>query len=69
MTLQRGDIVLIDWPFRDRTGAKVRPALVVPSDTCNQRLSDTLRVSITRSSARFVGSPTQVVVDVATPEG
>jgi mRNA-degrading endonuclease toxin of MazEF toxin-antitoxin module len=29
MSFSRGDIVLVDYPFSDRTGRKVRPALVV----------------------------------------
>jgi mRNA-degrading endonuclease toxin of MazEF toxin-antitoxin module len=27
--MKRGDVVIIDFPYSDRTGSKVRPALVV----------------------------------------
>jgi len=30
MNVQRGDVVLIDYPYAAGGGAKVRPALVVP---------------------------------------
>ncbi len=38
MSISRGDIVLVDYPFSDRTGSKVRPALVVYA----VRLKDTV---------------------------
>ena len=32
MKVKRGDVVIIDHPFSDATGSKVRPALVVQND-------------------------------------
>jgi mRNA interferase MazF len=52
MTVSRGDIVLVDYPFSDRTGSKVRPALMVQSDVLNRRIDDTILVSISRSTHR-----------------
>jgi mRNA interferase MazF len=43
--------------------------LVVQSDIYNQRLADTIVALITSSSQRFVGSPTQLVADITTPDG
>ncbi len=63
----RGDIVLVDYPFSDRTGSKVRPALVVQSDSLNNRIDDTILVAISRSTHR--ASKTQLFVDISTPEG
>ncbi len=31
-----GDVVLVDYPFTDRTGSKRRPALIVSSDELNK---------------------------------
>ncbi len=31
--MKRGDVVIIDFPYSDRTGGNVRPSLVVQSDT------------------------------------
>lgn len=27
--MTRGDVVLVDWPFSDRKGSKLRPAVIV----------------------------------------
>ena len=32
MNVRRGDIVLVDFPYSNHTGSKIRPALVVQSD-------------------------------------
>jgi mRNA interferase MazF len=55
---RRGDIVLADLPFTDRTGSKVRPAVVVQSDRNNQRLDDVILVLITRTTIRALTEPT-----------
>ncbi|HEV7226558.1 MAG TPA: type II toxin-antitoxin system PemK/MazF family toxin [Pirellulales bacterium] len=67
MTSSRGDVVLIDYPFSDRTGSKVRPALVVQADSLNGRIADTILAAISRSTHR--ASVTQLFVDISTPEG
>jgi mRNA interferase MazF len=67
MSFSRGDIVLVDYPFSDRTGSKVRPALVVQNDTLNSRITDTILVSISRSTHR--ASATQLFIDLGTPDG
>lgn len=46
MKVRRGDIVLVDYPYSDGTGSKVRPCLVVQSDHNNLRLDDTIVVTI-----------------------
>jgi len=51
MNVHRGDIVLVDFPYSDQTGRKVRPALVVQADIWNQRLDDTILALITRPQA------------------
>jgi mRNA interferase MazF len=67
MSFSRGDIVLVDYPFSDRTGSKVRPALVVQNDTLNARITDTILVSISRSTHRASG--TQLFIDLGTADG
>jgi mRNA interferase MazF len=69
MTVKRGEIVLVEWIYSDRTGSKVRPALVVQNDQDNQRLDDTILALITGSHRRVVGSPTQLFIDVGSPDG
>jgi mRNA interferase MazF len=67
MKVSRDDIVLVDYPFSDRTGSKVRPALVVQADNLNHRIDDTILASISRSTHR--GSATQLFIDLVTPDG
>ena len=69
MKIRRGDIVLVDFPYSDRTGYKVRPALVVQSDVWNKRLDDTILALITSSRHRRVGAPTQYFINISTAEG
>lgn len=67
MKVSRGEIVLVDYPFSDHTGSKVRPALVVQSNSLNHRIDDTILAAISRSTHR--ASATQVFVDISTPDG
>jgi mRNA interferase MazF len=66
--MKRGDIVLLDYPYTDGSGSKVRPVLIVQNDRDNQRLMNTIVALITKNVSR-VHEPTQFLVDVATPEG
>lgn len=68
MNIQRGDIVLLDYPYSSGGGTKVRPALVVQNDRDNHRLANTIIVQIT-SMTRRVLEPTQLLVEIATLEG
>src|SRR5947209_1655120 len=63
MSVQRGDVVRVDWPYSDRTGSKVRPAVVVQDDTYNQRIADTVLVLISKT-VRAPGA-TEVEIDPA----
>ncbi|MGA7495828.1 MAG: type II toxin-antitoxin system PemK/MazF family toxin [Isosphaeraceae bacterium] len=49
--MKRGDVVIIDFPYSDRTGSKVRPSLVVQSDTLNPIRDDSIRAIITSMSS------------------
>jgi mRNA interferase MazF len=69
MSFQRGDLVLATLPFTDLSGSKVRPALVVQCDRNNQRLDDVILAMITRTVHRATVEPTQLLIDLASPEG
>ena len=69
MKVRRGEVVIVDFPYSDQTGRKVRPALVVQSNVWNQRLDDTILALITSSRQRKVGATTQYFVDISTDEG
>jgi mRNA interferase MazF len=69
MNVQRGDVVMVDWLFSDRSGSKRRPALVVQANAYNIVLDDTILALITSSSRRRVGAATQLEIDIASPDG
>ena len=69
MIFQRGDIVLADLPFTDMSGVKRRPALVVQCDHNNQHLDDVILAMITRTTLHATVEPTQLLINLATPEG
>ena len=50
MKSQRGDVVLVNYPFASGVGTKIRPALVVQCDANNRRLDNTLIVQLDRKS-------------------
>lgn len=69
MTIHRGDIVLVHYPFTSGTGAKTRPALVVQSDKNNCRLNNTIVVQITSRIHLTHSEPTQLLIQLASPAG
>jgi mRNA interferase MazF len=63
MSVRRGDVVRVDWIYSDRTGSKVRPAVVVQDDALNTLIADTILALVSRT-ARAPGV-TEVEVDPA----
>src|SRR5262245_49616295 len=61
--MNRGEVVLVDWPFSDLTGAKLRPAVVVQADWLNSLLDDTIYVNIQGNRYGIPG--TEVEIDPA----
>ena|SRR5260370_39390970 len=61
--MSRGDVILVDWPFSDRTGSKLRPAVVVQADFLNGLIDDTVLVQITSTAHGIPG--TEVTLDPA----
>jgi hypothetical protein len=66
MNVQRGDVVLVDYPYAAGSGTKVRPVLVIQNDRDNQRLLNTIVAQITSVTRRAL-EPTQLLIDIATP--
>ena len=69
MPIKRGEIVLADLPFSDASGSKIRPALVVQCDHNNQRLQNVIVAVITKTIKNAIHEPTQLLIDLSTPEG
>ncbi len=68
MNVQRGDVVLVDYPYAAGGETKVRPVLVIQNDRDNQRLLNTIVAQITSVTRRAL-EPTQLLIEIATPKG
>lgn len=66
--MNRGDIVIVDFPFSDGSGSRIRPALIVQADDLNRTLNATVLAMITTSQSRNVGHPCQLVIDSQHPD-
>jgi mRNA interferase MazF len=65
MNIQRGDIILVDYPYTSSSEAKVRPVLVIQNDRDNQRLKNTIVAQITSQTQRSLEA-TQLLIKLAT---
>jgi|SRR6516162_11534774 mRNA interferase MazF len=65
--MNRGDVVLVDWPFSDLSGSKLRPAIVVQADFLNGLLDDTIYVKVQGHGYAIPG--TEVELDPANETG
>src|ERR1700733_764562 len=68
MSVIRGQIILTYVPYVGRPGGKIRPALIVQSDHNNLRLKETIIAAISTNTSR-AHVPSQLLIDVATPDG
>jgi mRNA interferase MazF len=68
MNYARGDIILADLPYTDRSGSKIRPALIIQNNRHNAKLDDVILAMITRTTSRS-SEPTQALIDLTTPSG
>jgi mRNA-degrading endonuclease toxin of MazEF toxin-antitoxin module len=66
--MNRGDVVIVPFPYQDGPGEKIRPAVVVQSDAENSRLANTILAMIT-GNLQDTGQPTTLLVDPSTPDG
>lgn len=69
MSVARGDVVILDFPQGPGQPPKRRPAVVVQSDHNNTRLTSSIFAMFTSNVRLAATEGTQVLVDVATPEG
>ena len=66
--MNRGDVILVDFPFSDGSGSKIRPALIVQNDRDNARLQNTVVAMITGNLAH-AAEATQVLADPSSSSG
>jgi mRNA interferase MazF len=67
--VSRGDVVLLDFPFSDATGSKVRPAVVVQNNAHTRRMTSTIVVLITKTIRRARREPTHFLIHADSPAG
>ena len=69
MKVEQGQIVFLNFPFSDGSGAKVRPALVLQSNRENQRLASTV-VAMISSNLNLVGRDAgHILIDPQSDDG
>lgn len=66
--MNRGDVVIVEFPYADGQRGKNRPSLVVQNNRDNQRLTNTV-VAMISGDIRHAGEPTQVFVDPSAQAG
>jgi len=66
--MNRGDVLLVNYPLVAGTGGSRRPALVIQSNVYNQLIENTLVAQITTNLLR-TSDPAHLLIEIATPEG
>ena len=69
MLAVRGDVVMVDFPFGEGKGSKLRLAVVIQRDTDNRRLGTIIVAMITKQTALVGREPRHVLIDIATEAG
>jgi mRNA interferase MazF len=69
MNVRRAEVLMIEFPFHEGSGSKLRPAVVLQSDQDNARLGTTVVAMITKNTRLAVREPRHVLIDIATPDG
>ena len=68
-SIRRGDVVIAGIDQGPNLPVKRRPVVVVQSDHNNARLSSAIVAMITSNTRLAQAEPTQVLIDLATPDG
>jgi mRNA-degrading endonuclease toxin of MazEF toxin-antitoxin module len=58
--MNRADVVLVDWPYSDLTGSKLRPAVVVQADSLSGLIDDTVHVMVTGTRHGIPGTEVEL---------
>ncbi len=69
MQADRGDVVMVDFPFGEGSGSKLRPAVVIQCDADNRRLGTLIVAMITKKTALVGREPRHILIDVSTEAG
>ncbi len=67
--MNRGEVALVDWPFSDLSGSKLRPAVVVQADFLNGLIDDTIYVKVQGQAYGIPGTEVELDPAVETLSG
>ena len=67
--MNRGDVVLLDWPYSDLSGSKLRPAIVVQAEFLNGLIDDTIYVKVQSNAYGIPGTEVELDPAVETISG
>jgi mRNA interferase MazF len=67
--MNRGDVALVDWPYSDLSGSKLRPAVVVQADYLNGLVDDTIFVKVQGQRYGIPGTEVELDSAVETSSG
>ena len=69
MNVRRAEVLMVEFPFHEGSGSKLRPAVVVQSDQDNARLGTTIVAMISKNTRLAGREPRHVLIDMTTPDG
>lgn len=67
--VRRGDVILLPVAFVSGKAFKVRAAVVIQNDRLNAILQSTVVAIITSTNTRVATEPSQLFIDLSTPDG
>ena len=69
MNVRRAEVLMVEFPFHEGSGSKLRPAVVVQSDQDNARLGTTVVAMISKNTRLAGREPRHVLIDISTDAG
>ena len=69
MNVRRAEVLMVEFPFHEGSGSKVRPAVVVQSNPDNSCLGTTVVAMISKNTRLAGREPRHVLIEIATPDG
>lgn len=66
--VQRGDVVIVDFPFTDQPTRKLRPVVIVQAQVYNHSMAKSIIAMVTGNLQRR-GDPAHLFVDPSTSDG
>ena len=68
MNVQRGDVVVVEFPYASGMESKRRPCVVIQNDRNNARLHNVIVAQMT-TRLHPSNEPTRLLIDIQTPDG